>query len=68
MTALRNFLPNLHREGGGRASDYLVHPTALAHLRRRFNSLCTSMLRNDSLADMAERNVVYFELFQWLEV
>lgn len=26
------------------------------------------MLRNDSLADMAERNVVYFELFQWLEV
>ncbi|VDB85365.1 unnamed protein product [Peniophora sp. CBMAI 1063] len=67
MTALRNFLPNLHREGGGRASDYLVHPTALAHLRRRFNSLCTSMLRNDSLADMAERNVVYFELFQWLE-
>ncbi|KAI0035657.1 hypothetical protein K488DRAFT_82845 [Vararia minispora EC-137] len=67
MTAIRVFLPNLHREGGGRTSDYLVHPTALAHLRRRFNSICTSLLRNDSLADMSDRSAVYFELFEWLE-
>ena len=31
---VRAFLPNLRREGGGKASDYLVHPTTLAHLRR----------------------------------
>ncbi|KAI0321805.1 hypothetical protein OF83DRAFT_1097239 [Amylostereum chailletii] len=67
MSGIRVFLPSLHREGGGRASDYLVHPTALAHLRRRFNGICTSLLRNDSLADMSERSAVYFELFEWLE-
>lgn len=68
LTAVRAFLPNLRREGGGKASDYLVHPTTLAHLRRRFNYVSSTLLRNDSLADMSDRNVLYFELFVWLEV
>jgi len=57
----------LRRPGGALTSDYLVHPTALAHLRRRFNNICSSLLRNDSLADMSDRSTVYFELFEWLE-
>lgn len=68
MREVRVFLPNLHREDGGRTSDYLPHPTALAHLRRRFNYVSSALLRNDSLADMSDRNVLYFELFEWLEV
>ncbi|TFY83061.1 hypothetical protein EWM64_g951 [Hericium alpestre] len=67
MHAIRVYLPSLHRPGGGRTSDYLVHPTALAHLRRRFNNICSSLLRNDSLTDMSDRSAVYFELFEWLE-
>ncbi|PFH46326.1 hypothetical protein AMATHDRAFT_70134 [Amanita thiersii Skay4041] len=67
LTAIRVYLPNLHREGGGQTSDYLVHPTALAHLRRRFNYVCSTLLRNDSLADMSDRSVLYFELLEWLE-
>lgn len=67
LSAVRIYLPNLHRSGGGRTSDYLVHPTALAHLRRRFNYVCSTLLRNDSLADMSERSVLYFELMEWLE-
>ncbi|KAF8639801.1 hypothetical protein AX17_001060 [Amanita inopinata Kibby_2008] len=67
LTAIRVYLPNLHRLGGGQTSDYLVHPTALAHLRRRFNYVCSTLLRNDSLADMSERSVLYFELLEWLE-
>ncbi|ESK95974.1 ubiquitin conjugating enzyme family protein [Moniliophthora roreri MCA 2997] len=67
LTAVRTYLPSLHRPGGGRTSDYLVHPTALAHLRRRFNYVCSSLLRNDSLADMSDRSVLYFELLEWLE-
>jgi hypothetical protein len=68
MAQLRVFLPSLRRSGGALTSDYLVHPTALAHLRRRFNNICSSLLRNDSLTDMSERSSVYFELFEWLEV
>jgi hypothetical protein len=68
MAQLRMFLPSLRRSGGALTSDYLVHPTALAHLRRRFNNICSSLLRNDSLTDMSERSSVYFELFEWLEV
>lgn len=68
LSALREFLPNLHRKAGGQASDYLVHPTALAHLRRRFNHICSTLLRNDSLADMSDRSILYFELLNWLEV
>lgn len=67
LSAIRVYLPNLHREGGGRTSDYLVHPTTLAHLRRRFNHVCSTLLRNDSLADMSERSVLYYELLEWLE-
>ncbi|KAH9966032.1 hypothetical protein BC827DRAFT_1355112 [Russula dissimulans] len=67
MAQLRVFLPSLRRPGGALTSDYLVHPTALAHLRRRFNNICSSLLRNDSLTDMSERSSVYFELFEWLE-
>ncbi|KAJ8086580.1 hypothetical protein AAF712_002010 [Marasmius tenuissimus] len=67
LTEVRTYLPSLHREGGARTSDYLVHPTALAHLRRRFNYVCSSLLRNDSLADMSDRSVLYFELLEWLE-
>lgn len=62
LAATRVYLPNLSREGGGQTSDYLVHPTALAHLRRRFNYVCSALLRNDSLADMSGRSVLYFEL------
>ncbi len=68
MAQLHVFLPSLRRPGGALTSDYLVHPTALAHLRRRFNNICSSLLRNDSLADMSDRSTVYFELFEWLEV
>ena len=68
LRAIREYLPNLHRPVGGQTSDYLVHPTALAHLRRRFNYVCSTLLRNDSLADMSERSVLYFELMEWLEV
>ena len=68
LSAIRVYLPNLRREGGGQTSDFLVHPTALAHLRRRFNHVCSSLLRNDSLTDMSDRTNLYFELLRWLEV
>ncbi|KAH9854945.1 ubiquitin conjugating enzyme family protein [Lenzites betulinus] len=67
LNQIRTFLPSVDREGGGHASDYLVHPTALAHLRRRFNFVSSQLLRNDSLTDMSDRSVLYFELFEWLE-
>ncbi|KAL5530457.1 hypothetical protein ACEPAF_6715 [Sanghuangporus sanghuang] len=67
LKEVREFLPNLHREGGGKTSDFLPHPTTLAHLRRRFNYVSSTLLRNDSLSDMSDRNVLYFELFEWLE-
>ncbi|OSX59536.1 hypothetical protein POSPLADRAFT_1067248 [Postia placenta MAD-698-R-SB12] len=67
LSRIRIFLPSLHRPGGARTSDYLVHPTALAHLRRRFNFVSSQLLRNDSLADMSDRSVLYIELFEWLE-
>lgn len=68
LGSIREFLPNLHRPEGGKTSDYLPNPTTLAHLRRRFNYVSSSLLRNDSLSDMSDRNVLYFELFEWLEV
>ncbi|KAL4245719.1 hypothetical protein ABKN59_001670 [Abortiporus biennis] len=67
LANIRVYLPNLHREGGGKPNDYLPHPTTLAHLRRRFNFICSQLLRNDSLTDMSDRSVLYFELFEWLE-
>ena len=68
LKEVRQYLPSVHRPGGGQTSDYLVHPTALAHLRRRFNFVSSSLLRNDSLSDMSDRSLLYFELFEWLEV
>ncbi|SRR6266545_6975741 len=68
LAAVRVYLPNVNRQGGSQASDYLPDPTTLAHLRRRFNHVCSALLRNDSLADMSERSVLYFELLEWLEV
>jgi hypothetical protein len=68
LIAVREYLPCVQRTGGGRTSDFLVHPTTLAHLRRRFNFVSSTLLRNDSLADMSDRSVLYFELFSWLEV
>ncbi|KAH7105452.1 hypothetical protein BKA62DRAFT_689728 [Auriculariales sp. MPI-PUGE-AT-0066] len=67
LKEVRVFLPTLRRDGGGQPSDYLPHPTTLAHLRRRFNHVSSSLLRNDSLTDMGDRSVLYFELFEWLE-
>ncbi|KAI0638576.1 ubiquitin conjugating enzyme family protein [Trametes polyzona] len=67
LAQIRTFLPSVNRERGGHASDYLVHPTALAHLRRRFNFVSSQLLRNDSLTDMSDRSTLYFELFEWLE-
>lgn len=68
LANIRQYLPNLHRPEGGKTSDYLPNPTTLAHLRRRFNYVSSSLLRNDSLSDMSDRSVLYFELFEWLEV
>ena len=68
LSQIRVFLPSVHREDGGKASDYLPHPTTLAHLRRRFNFVSSQLLRNDSLVDMSDRSILYFELFDWLEV
>ncbi|QRV91387.1 ubiquitin-conjugating enzyme [Ceratobasidium sp. AG-Ba] len=67
MAEVREFLPSLQRKEGVQTSDYLVHPSALAHLRRRFNWIGSTLLRNDSLTDMSDRSVLYFELFSWLE-
>ncbi|KAH8092454.1 ubiquitin conjugating enzyme family protein [Cristinia sonorae] len=67
LSDIRMYLPSIHREGGGKPSDFLVHPTALAHLRRRFNFVSSQLLRNDSLSDMSDRSVLYFELLNWLE-
>lgn len=67
LKSVRMYLPNLNREGGGKACDYLPHPSTLAHLRRRFNFVSSQLLRNDSLLDMSERSVLYFELLEWLE-
>ncbi|KAJ7283680.1 ubiquitin conjugating enzyme family protein [Mycena rebaudengoi] len=67
LTEIGVYLPTIRREGGTHSSDYNVHPTALAHLRRRFNYVCSALLRNDSLADMSGRSVIYFKLLEWLE-
>lgn len=45
----------------------MVHPTALAHLRRR-SGFVNDLLRNDSLIDMSNRNAIYIALLDWLEV
>ncbi|KZT62275.1 hypothetical protein CALCODRAFT_462875 [Calocera cornea HHB12733] len=67
LSQVRVFLPSLARKPEAETSDYLPHPTALVHVRRRFNSVGSALLRNDSLADMSDRQVIYFELLEWLE-
>lgn len=61
------YLPTLKRESGPRTSDLLVHPTSLAHLRRR-SGFVNDLLRNDSLMDMSNRSVLYRALMDWLEI
>lgn len=68
LEGVRVYLPNLNRDGGVKSCDFLPHPTTLAHLRRRFNFVSSQLLRNDSLVDMSERSILYFELLEWLEV
>ena len=69
LSNIRTFLPSVNREGDTHFdSDFLPHPATLAHLRRRFNFVSSQLLRNDSLTDMSDRSVLYFELFEWLEV
>ncbi|OXC68093.1 hypothetical protein AYX13_03304 [Cryptococcus neoformans] len=67
LQQVQQFLPNPHRAGGPATSDYLVHPTALAHLRRR-GAFMNDLLRNDSLFDMSQRGDIYRALFDWLEI
>ncbi|KLT45850.1 hypothetical protein CC85DRAFT_86895 [Cutaneotrichosporon oleaginosum] len=61
------YLPTLKRESGPRTSDLLVHPTSLAHLRRR-SGFVNDLLRNDSLMDMSNRATIYAALMDWLEI
>ena len=68
LREIRKFLPNRHREKGQKTSDHLPHPSTLAHLRRRFNYVSGTLLRNASLSDISDRRALYFELFEWLEV
>lgn len=68
LKQVRVYLPTLNRASGARSSDHLVHPTALAHLRRR-SGFVTDLLRNDSLLDMVNRRTTIYEvLFDWLQV
>ncbi|EJT97519.1 hypothetical protein DACRYDRAFT_84483 [Dacryopinax primogenitus] len=67
LSQVRVFLPSLARSPDAETSDYLPHPTVLVHVRRRFNAVSSALLRNDSLADMSDRQVLYFELLEWLE-
>ncbi|EIW71417.1 hypothetical protein TREMEDRAFT_27247 [Tremella mesenterica DSM 1558] len=64
---VRIYLPSYRRASGARTSDHLVHPTALAHLRRR-SGFVNELLRNDSLLGMSNRFPVYDALLDWLEV
>ncbi|EJF62236.1 ubiquitin conjugating enzyme family protein [Dichomitus squalens] len=68
LSDIRTFLPSVNRESNIHFdSDFLPHPATLAHLRRRFNFVSSQLLRNDSLTDMSDRSILYFELFLWLE-
>nr|XP_018260191.1 uncharacterized protein I303_07108 [Kwoniella dejecticola CBS 10117]OBR82349.1 hypothetical protein I303_07108 [Kwoniella dejecticola CBS 10117] len=67
LAEVQTYLPNLNRPGGARTSDHLVHPTALAHLRRR-SGFVNDLLRNDSLLDMSKREGLYTSLFDWLQI
>ncbi|GFZ49786.1 hypothetical protein JCM24511_07189 [Saitozyma sp. JCM 24511] len=67
LSQVQVYLPHPNRASGTRTSDHLVHPTALAHLRRR-SAFVNDLLRNDSLLDMSNRAGIYRALFDWLEI
>ena len=67
LRQVQAYLPNLDREGGPCISDLMVHPTALAHLRRK-STFVNDLLRNESLLDMTNREELYAALFDWLKV
>ncbi|ORY34658.1 hypothetical protein BCR39DRAFT_513852 [Naematelia encephala] len=67
LAHVKVYLPQLNRASGTRTSDHMVHPTTLAHLRRR-SGFVNDLLRNDSLLDMSGRGDLYRTLFDWLEV
>lgn len=67
LSQVQVYLPSMNRGSGSRTSDHMVHPTALAHLRRR-SGFVGELLRNDSLLDMSNRGDLYRALFDWLEV
>ncbi|KAI1795079.1 ubiquitin conjugating enzyme family protein [Ganoderma leucocontextum] len=68
LSNIRIFIPSVNRDNGVHFdSDFLPSPVTLAHLRRRFNFVGSQLLRNDSLTDMSDRSVLYFELLEWLE-
>jgi len=67
LRQVQAYLPNLDRPGGACISDLMVHPTALAHLRRK-STFVNDLLRNESLLDMTNREELYAALFDWLKV
>jgi hypothetical protein len=66
LSQLAVYLPNMKRSRTF-TSDSMVHPTALAHLRRR-SGFVNDLLRNNSLLDMTARNDIYCTLLDWLEI
>lgn len=61
------YLPSFKRQCGTFTSDGMVHPTTLAHVRRR-SGFVVDLLSSDSLLDMTNRAELYNALFEWLEV
>lgn len=80
LRALRPCLPNGQREyiklpgrGGIAASgplltDHLNEVTVLAHLRRRFLPIASSLLQTRSINDVADRLQLFEELLAWLSI
>jgi len=67
LRQIQVYLPNLDRQGGPCISDHMVHPTALAHLRRK-STFVNDLLRNESLLDMTSREELYVAMLDWLKV
>jgi len=67
LRQVQHYLPSLARRGAPCVSDHMVHPTALAHLRRR-STFVNDLLKNESLVDMSTRSGLYRALFSWLRV
>lgn len=84
LKQVRPFLPSHWRETGEVTSDSMVsaarhlmdcslsllqpHPATLAHLRRRFGEIATTLLRNDALHEHADRADLFLEIQEWLIV